>query len=911
MLERWRKPRIDHPDPAVRGDALLQLDADDPAFVAAVRGDEDAGVRAKLLGKTADWSLLEERAREDHAVREAARSRIEALLAAAEEIDVAARHAFVASLNDPKLLRAAALRCPDVAVRRLALARHAESGAEHAALLAEVVATDSDPALRRETLTHIDDVEALEKAAVEWRKSDKHFYKEMRDRIRSLRLAREHADQGAKLAADIATLAEQPVAANGEPMHVAVALLQNWRQEWDALAAAGDAPLPDVSEALGRAESRIERAREIMTERAALLDALGTQDFDGDEPDWRARWDALRDHTQAQTAQFESRLAARARRRTEHGEACSAIDTARRFLDEQEAREEVSEHRLAHVEKTWASLIPPAGEDGEALIARYEALRARIAAQIEEKQAAQAKAAAAAEPLLDKLEQALAEGQLGPATSAHDKLHHQLGQKDVLPAPVAERLRKGLATLAPKLRELKEARGWSTRQARESLTKDAETLAEAAPALAPAEISRKVKALRAQWQELDKGVGPAPQEVWAAFDGACKRAYAPAKEQYDAAAAKRRALVDDLDAAAKALDPQNADWDRLVKLVRDSRKAWREAGHMEHRKFVKLRKRFDAAIKPLDAALDEERERDARRRQLAIAALERCVAREPLEAQIEMAKQVQREWRPTVRGRRKDEQALWDTLRKLCDDIFGRRDARFSDRRAAEDAAAAAKNAVCDQIEALLTGDEGETDEAAVNQAKGQYRTLRAAWRDAGDVGPKKKGAAQKRYRAVCDRFEARLRERERAGATRTHEALIERLALLDRHREALAAGGDAAATREQWSALPPVRGALGKKLDAAFEADAAGADAAALEAKQTLCLQAELAADVPSPEAFAAARMAMKIARLESALAGGGERTAVADLVEAWVALPSVGEAEAAPLRERFVTALRALAAG
>ncbi|MFK7888658.1 MAG: hypothetical protein AB8G16_17515, partial [Gammaproteobacteria bacterium] len=82
MLERFRKSPVTDPDPKIRGDALLALGPDDPAFIEAIKNDDDAAVRARLVATLTDLSTLQARMSDDAAggVKEACATRLRALL---------------------------------------------------------------------------------------------------------------------------------------------------------------------------------------------------------------------------------------------------------------------------------------------------------------------------------------------------------------------------------------------------------------------------------------------------------------------------------------------------------------------------------------------------------------------------------------------------------------------------------------------------------------------------------------------------------------------------------------------------------------------------------------------------------------------------------------------------------------
>lgn len=917
MLERFKKSPTQDPDPQTRLAALLELPADHEEVAKARTDDPDEGVRAKLVDTLTSLEAVEARRTGDSSPRviDAAAARLRHLIADADAVPAADVEAYIASCPESDLLAYCALHATAVSQRRAALARHATlaDANAHRRLQLDVASRDADEELKTEALAAIDNPVTLEQLVLQTRKSDKVSHRFAKERLKQLRDAEAAASEINVLRKDLKMRARMPVTATSEAIHHAVALQQQWEARLktltDEIAATGT--VPDFSDDVEAIEKSIGAARQAMTDRDALLAEVGAAEGELNRDALRTRWQAIPDSTPRETEQFEQALIAWITRETKKRAALNAWDAAGELLDA--ADTEGATTTLKEFESQWAALGlgDPADDTQRALVERHDARLEKLQKDALRLQAARERAVSQAEALLDKFRSALDDGQISAATSACDRLTHRLRKKEHLSGPTLAKLEKGLGELAPKLAELKQARIWSTQQARQELIAEVEALSLDNENVNAGKRATHIRTLREKWRELDHGVGPAHEDIWKRFDSGCKAAYEPAKVKLDEAARERGenktakvAVCESLEKMAGDVDASAPDFKAIEKALNDARKRMRDIGPVNHRDVKALRKRFDAAVDGLEKFVAPERERELRRRQLAIKSLETAIENEPLASQIDLAKRIQREWAPTVRSRRREEQKMWERLRGLCDGIFEQRNEVSRSRKAAEDEVSAARSALLDELAGLGNVESDALDDAAAKALTASYNDLKSRWRDAGDVSPRKRQALQGRYRDLCKRIDGILKDvRRRAGAQRD-QALLERIAFVDERWRALA-GGQAAPEAEPESAIS---GPLARLVSAAETADPKVVQGTA---RADLALRAELDADIDSPAALASERMRLKVERLNAAMAGASTpppRELVAQLVEAWLKAPLCGDDSDLATWQRFRAALDAL---
>lgn len=112
----------------------------------------------------------------------------------------------------------------------------------------------------------------------------------------------------------------------------------------------------------------------------------------------------------------------------------------------------------------------------------------------------------------------------------------------------------------------------------------------------------------------------------------------------------------------------------------------------------------------------------------------------------EKVKDCQKRWKDIGFAGRKDDQEAWEQFRGLCDLFFQKRDAAFSDVRAAQDKVRDRKKAIADEAAGLATS-------TAWKQTSDRLMALQQEWKDLGSAGPRDENRLWKKFRGACDQF--------------------------------------------------------------------------------------------------------------------------------------------------------------
>jgi len=899
ILSRFFKPKWQHADPEARQRAVQQLDRHDPALAALVRADHDPAVRRTALQQLIDLDLLAERMRadDDPATRDAAQDRYRALLAG----EVADGPPLAVRLTRLE----GELRSEDL----LFLLRHAREAAlrlqllgrvRDPALLVELATGDPAFEVQAAALARLHEPDQLEQVARLSRNRNKRIYRQAQERLDNYRETARRLAEATALCEALEVIANDPEASPRNTRY------QTLLRQWEAL----DDPDAALAERVARARERVQARHQAISaeqaERRQLHDALVhaldrlNQKLDLD-PEAGQILDGVRARLAQdpadQTPAAERETRARLVQQLEERERLLRRNRERvvrlqKLLAEAErqltGKRPVQEAGLEKLRRRWSALEQPESAVlAETLQQQWADLAGRWQRRLETQAAQREQNLVELQQLLETLEREVAEGEVKQA-SEHQARLRALFRDDQLPPGARRGLESRVQALNKTLGELRDWRRWGTHQARDHLCEAAEALA-TEETLEPPERARRVQALRANWQRLDRNEGAASRAAWEHFNAACERAYQPCIEYFEAQARERAVNLQQRETLCAELEQLHADtdweavpdWRAVDRFVHDRQQRWRQLGPVDRAARKAIDKRFNAIRKQLDPILDRQRDQDLRRRRALIQRVEALVEHPDLREAIDQAKQAQAEWSPTILASRREEQTLWKTFRGACDAIFARRQAEQQAQDQERQTNLAAKEALIQEVEGLSAAAED------LARSRGRLQEIRGEWGRIGPVPSSAYPAIDRRLERVQEGFE----ERQRMIARERDQQALR--SLWQRHRlcaelEALLEQPQAEATprisaaRQEWGTLERVKPSLGEAIRRRFqrvcqalEGEAEGETLVAelranLDPRQELCLRMEILAGAETPPEFAQARMAYQVQRLSASLGGG-----------------------------------------
>jgi Domain of Unknown Function (DUF349) len=758
LIDRLRtKPEWQHPDAAVRAEAVLRIPASEADLLRSIaREDPEPRVRRAAVKKVADAGLLAEVAREDQdsGIREEATARLVGL--AVHAPDDSSAEAVLALLADQRSLAEIAKSASRETTRRTAVGRLHDAKA-----LATVVRECGDPGTKLAALGKIEDQVLLAGFA---QKSD----------VKAVALAAvERVEDKAALEV-IASRARVPAAAKR-----ARTLLARAETTLPPTVVAAVLPVlhPDADEhereAYERERTRLEseaRAHEDAVRiRVQICDALdgasGSEALHALETA-RAEWAALPAWTGPESVGLASRFEEAALAGASRHEVFVAAEARRGELDTLCTRAEgVAE--LADLSSAQASFEPLLAEwqkratertTPEDLRTRFETVEARLEARRLEARGAEEQRAKENRARLAELAQrleSLAKADtltLRDADRAVRDARTALEDRGPLPSKhdkeaVRGRIEAARKALFPRLKELREEAEWkhfANVDVQEDLCKKAEALKEAEDLEKAAE---QLRDLDARWKQAREAPKDQAEALWTRFKAArdtvrarCDAYFAKKAEELAHNLGKKEALCVQAEALA-----DSGDWLKTTEALKKLQAEWKEIGPVAHNKSKPVWDRFRKACDRFFSRRDEDR---GRRREEGAQNLDKkrelCARAEALaesndwDTALAQIKALQGEWKQVGPVRASQSDAVWKRFRSACDlffDRFKRRD------ELADDAAVAAREALCTEVEGL--GAE------PVESLAAKVLAAQASWRQAKAVSREKAEALGARFAAA------------------------------------------------------------------------------------------------------------------------------------------------------------------
>lgn len=913
FLDRFLKPKWQHPDPQVRKQGLLKLEPNQPHDLDILHRlaaeDSDADVRRTAVKRLSDFERLRQRASQDPdaGVREVATARYRQLLGGgAEGADLALRLRELERCEGEAVLAYVARRGREPELRAAALERLDN---EH--VLEEIVLNDAVPRLRQQALARLQEPAALERVAERMREKDRKLARAARERLSELEQASEAAAQAERERRELCAAMEALSAgerARGEFLRlcnrweqVAGAVTEPLAQRFEQARAAAEqhlaAPAPEPEPA------PVSKAAVEPDPAAAALAALQ----DGLEPD------ALR------LLELKELLPAgdtHARRLLDEYLPCAERYLEREaelagVLEELEAAPADPQHLLRRMTGlldgiAWDSPLP-----APALLRRAQTLRGELAQAQRTAEKDQAAELAELETVLARLREALAQGSL---RQSRRELTRALRLAERLGGRERSRLERELKRYGAKVAELKDWRRFATLPKQEQLCAEMEGLIEAE--VDPETRAARIKALRQEWKATGGADSAEARALWERFNAAAERAFEPCRAYFDEQAAARTRNLEERRRVAAQLEEfmatANVDALAVPALLRirdQARREWLAAAPVPRGGEAKtLERDFEARMDALTQRLHAQQDAHRAAKQGLVDAARALIEQEDVRAAIEEAKNLQAQWREIGQARPAQERKLWSAFRKACDELFARRDqareAVHAERKAQEQRA----EVLCAEAEALRAE---RADELA--RARSRWGALQAELRGLGRL-PR---VYESRLQAVAQRLEreeaalARAQAEAALAATRAQAELcasLERAVLED----AEAARTAFAKLEAEWSRHPA--GELAPRWQQAVRALEEGGFAptaltANLEARRALCVRLEILAGVESPPEDRALRMQLQVARLHKGMSEKErEQPVAAELEREWLMLGPAPLAESECLARRFAAARQAI---
>lgn len=228
--------------------------------------------------------------------------------------------------------------------------------------------------------------------------------------------------------------------------------------------------------------------------------------------------------------------------------------------------------------------------------------------------------------------------------------------------------------------------------------------------------AEQVKQARATWNSLGKAAAELEPELNAAFDLACERAFAPCRsyfanldQQRSEHMAQRQAIIQQ----AEQLDISALDLKQAEQQFNHLRQAWQQAGAVDKAQYQGLYEQYQAAIQPIRQHISSLQQQVAEQKQQLIDQVQNALTLEQPQVTATILKECQQKWKTLGSAARKQDQALWQQFRQLCDGFFNTRAEQYQQQQLADQAD---KEAMQQQLDQLTSQLEAADSLAAVDE---------------------------------------------------------------------------------------------------------------------------------------------------------------------------------------------------
>ncbi len=762
LLEKLRpQPKWKHLDPAVRLEGLHDIeDTDQEALAALASDDPDARVRRAAIARVSDAALLAAiiRNETDGAVKEQALSRIGALAETGDERSARAAVSQLGALGRERELTAAARGSRFESVRKTAVEHVTDEKA-----LGSIARHALDADTRLIAVTKLTDQIELEAVAARGEHADA--------AVAALERLTSPSDE------TLTTLSQR---ARTKAVQKRARVILREREQ--AVAPAATPP------AIEYREPDQQRARELADQMEAIAAAPDITSVRQTYAALRVAWVELLADVEIRSeivTRFEQ-LSDKVRERlaADEAERAAAERRARELARDQEERvalcteieslsgEDVLD-RLAVARATWEGM-PPMPEDWSGDLQQRFETACRAAEKRHERRAAARELASRAPAIVPEIEALAANADYGAIRSQWYALKKQwqaIARESELDPELVARYEAAAQTLEPREQEHREGRAKTqqenlhrlqatvqdleTRAASESLTlKDAEKI------LKDAKLAIGTMGPLPSRQDRD--------DLTVRLQAARAAVTPRIKEMRDAEEWKRWANVqvqEELCSKMEALIPiADNEPEKAATEMRALQERWKNVAAAPRSQAEALWTRFKAAqdqvyekCKDYFAQQAAERQENLKKKEALCARAEALQDSTDWVRTADAIKALQAEWKsvgPVTRGH---EKAVWERFRTACDRFFTRRQDDLKTRKHEWAENLAKKEALIAEAEQLAQSTEWD-------KAANRIKQLQIEWKKIGPVRKNKSEAVWQRFRAACDAFFERFKNRDQAA---------------------------------------------------------------------------------------------------------------------------------------------------
>jgi hypothetical protein len=521
-------------------------------------------------------------------------------------------------------------------------------------------------------------------------------------------------------------------------------------------------------------------------------------------------------------------------------------------------------------------------QNGEQLLAKFEATIAKLDSSIEERQLKQSRNILKKAQLL--------------ASQLENKLSKKASQ--------------ALALRSSQVQSLKDWQGFASAPRQNELCEAMEVLAE--QHISPEVKASRIKEMQMEWRSLG---GAADQTLWERFKTASDKAFEPCAEYFDAQnglkesnLARRTQLISELSSFEQMHEWETADWKAVEHISRQAKTEWRDAYPVDHKKNKHLQEQFNTLIKSIDKRLQVQKQANLELKESIVERAEALIEEPELSSAMESAKALQAEWQAVGITQHGKDRALWKQFRTACDAIFSRRNEVREKAQAENAEVRTAANQLCSAIEVSAKNpdiSEAKAVDALITDYRKQFKNL-------GELPRKQREAIQNQYEKAMHALKSKAQNLR-------NEAVLIQWQEAARKAQVLSAAAETQdidslnQLESDFSSRAPLEKALETAFSKAWKSLSAGNSVERSDDSNVreLCIRCEIAAGLDSPNSDSERRMQLQVSRLSEGLSSSknlSREEQLTELLTQWYANTLCTNAIRSELEPRIMKACEAI---
>jgi hypothetical protein len=441
-------------------------------------------------------------------------------------------------------------------------------------------------------------------------------------------------------------------------------------------------------------------------------------------------------------------------------------------------------------------------------------------------------------------------------------------------------IRKQLEETTEALEKLRDWQSFAVLPKKEALIKRMSNLVE--QSVDPESRANAIREMQDEWKLLSRGLQNRQQDMWETFHELAQKAYEPCKEFFseqrnlrEVNLDRRKEVVEQLNTYDAIVDWSQPDVKEIDQVLQVARNDWRRYSPVDRVANKPVQKKFDQIHQALFDKLRKEQDIYKQNKLTIIEQAKALLELEDLKDATEQAKKLQRDWKSAGNVARKDEQELWKSFRKVCDELFDRKEQQVTAFKAELETHKDKAGQLIQSIDAL-------TKSSSILAEQSVFESLKAEYDQIGTLPKAHYQKLTKQYNEACQAFERARKTAKLNEADQDWQNLIEWVKTI-RYSDVTAE-----TAQDQWAQMnvPTAANSINTTTISGWLKDADELNHAAMHEKT---IDLEILTGSESPLVDSGIRMNLQVQRLSEGIGATAQNSDVDAMVVEWLSIGAV----------------------